>query len=106
MNMRSRFVFKLTGGKIPDDIKIQIFNQSGKIVKEILKHELGNISIGNNISDYAWDGTDSFGERLANGVYFYKVIIKNNDQSNYKNSFNATTDKMFKNNMGKLYLLK
>jgi hypothetical protein len=102
----TRFVFKLTGQKVPDDIKIQIFSQSGKIVKEILKQDLGNISIGNNITDYAWDGTDTFGDRLANGVYFYKVIIKNNDQSNYKNNFDANTDKMFKNNMGKLYLLK
>jgi flagellar hook assembly protein FlgD len=101
----TRFVFKLTGLKIPDDIKIQIFNQSGKIVKEILKQELGNISIGNNITDYAWDGTDTFGDRLANGIYFYKVVIKNNDQTSYKTSFNST-DKMFKNNMGKIYLLK
>ncbi len=78
---------------------------TGKIVKEIDKEELGNIRVGNNISDYAWDGTDMFGDRLANGVYFYKVTIQNNDGSTYKNNSN-TTNSMFKNNFGKIYLMK
>lgn len=101
----TRFVFKVTGEKIPDRLKIQIMTASGKIVREISKIELGNIRIGNNISDFVWDGTDMFGDRLANGVYFYKVIVQNNDGSSVKNSFNAT-DKMFKNNIGKIYLMK
>ena len=101
----TRFVFKLTGEKVPDKIKIQIMSATGKIVKEIDKEELGNIRVGNNISDYAWDGTDMFGDRLANGVYFYKVTIQNNDGSTYKNNYN-TTNSMFKNNFGKIYLMK
>ncbi|MFC5283379.1 C25 family cysteine peptidase [Pedobacter alpinus] len=101
----TRFVFQLTGEKVPDKIKIQIMSASGKIVKEINKEELGNIRIGNNLTDYAWDGTDTFGDRLANGVYFYKVTIQNNDGSTVNNSYNATNS-MFKNNIGKIYLLK
>lgn len=100
----TRFVFQVTG-EIPDKIKIQILTASGKIVKEIMKEELGNIHVGNNMSDYAWDGTDMYGDRLANGVYFYKVQVESNDGSSVKNKFN-TTDKMFKNNIGKIYLMK
>jgi hypothetical protein len=98
-----KFVFTLTGSKIPDKIKIQIYNQSGKIVRTILKNELGYIRIGNNISDFSWDGTDEFGDRLANGIYLYKVDIE--DLTDYKMKY-LVSDKNFKNNIGKIYLLK
>jgi len=51
-------VFTLTGMDIPDEIKIQIMTISGRIVREITQDELGPIKIGNNISDFAWDGRD------------------------------------------------
>ena len=35
------------------------------------KAELGAIHIGRNITDYKWDGTDMYGQALANGVYIY-----------------------------------
>lgn len=101
----TRFVFKITGEKVPDKIKIQIMTASGKIVREVNKSELGNIRIGNNISDFVWDGTDTYGDRLANGVYFYNVTVQNNDGSAIKKSYNKT-DKMFRNNTGKIYLMK
>lgn len=100
-----RFVFTLTGMKIPDDIKITIFTATGKVVREVFKNELGNIRSGNNISDFAWDGTDQFGDRLANGVYFYKVSIKNYDDAQIGRRV-TKGDNMFKKNIGKIYLLK
>ena len=100
-----KFVFTLTGDKIPDKIKVQIMTVTGKIVKEVFKEELGNIRIGNNISDFTWDGTDMYGDRLANGVYFYKVIVENNDKSEIKHRRTAT-DNFFKQNTGKIYLMK
>lgn len=99
-----RFVYTLTGSKIPDKIKIQILTASGKVVKEISKEDLGIIRTGNNISDFTWDGTDQFGDRLANGVYFYRVFINDNDKQ-FK-SRRTAGDKNFKNNVGKIYLLK
>src|SRR5690606_21143157 len=72
----TRFVFTLTGSKLPDDMQIQIMTVTGKVVKEISMAELGPIRIGNNISDYAWDGRDQFGDRLANGVYLYRIRTK------------------------------
>ena len=32
--------------------------------------ELGPLRIGQNLTQFAWDGTDQYGDRLANGVYF------------------------------------
>lgn len=99
-----KFVFQVTG-KVPDKIKVQIMTVTGKIVREVFKNELGQINIGNNISDFTWDGTDQFGDRLANGVYFYNVILENNDKSDVKHRANGT-DIFFKKNFGKIYLMR
>ena len=64
-----RFVFTLTGSKIPDQLLVRIMSIDGRIVKEVKREEFGNIRIGNNVSEWAWDGTDNFGDKLANGVY-------------------------------------
>ncbi|MEQ6120147.1 C25 family cysteine peptidase [Reichenbachiella sp. MALMAid0571] len=100
----TRFVFTLTGNDIPDDIKIQIMTVTGRVVREILREELGSIRIGNNITDYAWDGRDEYGDQLANGVYLYKVYIKQNGQDITHRQTSA--DKAFKNGFGKMYLLR
>ena len=100
----TRFVFTLTGSEIPDQVKIQIMTVSGKIVREITQDELGPMRIGNNISDFSWDGKDEFGDQLANGVYLYKVIVRQNGQQ--LNHRNTSADKAFKNGFGKLYLLR
>ncbi len=99
-----RFVFTLTGNEIPDQIKIQILTISGRVVREITQDEIGPIRIGNNITDYAWDGRDEFGDQLANGVYFYRVFINSNGQEIDRRATNA--DGAFKNGFGKLYILR
>lgn len=100
----TRFVFTLTGSEIPSFFKIQIFNINGVIVKEIMLDELGHIHIGDNITDYAWDGTDMFGNRLASGVYFYRVITEINGESIEKRS--TVADSFFKKGFGKMYLMR
>lgn len=101
---RTRFVFTLGGAEIPDQISIQIMTVSGKIVREIGMDELGAIRIGNNISEFAWDGTDEFGDRLANGVYFYRVqVIQAGSEVGLRES---AGDRAFKNGYGKLYILR
>lgn len=99
-----RFVFTLTGSEIPDQIKIQILTVSGRVVREITQDEIGPIRIGNNITSYAWDGRDEFGDQLANGVYFYKVFINSNGDQLQQRSTSA--DGAFKNGFGKLYILR
>jgi flagellar hook assembly protein FlgD len=99
-----RFVFTLTGEIIPDEIRIQIMTVTGKVVREISQEELGNVRIGNNISEYAWDGKDEFGDQLANGVYLYRVVVKN--QGKVLEQRATAQDALFKNGFGKMYLLK
>jgi hypothetical protein len=99
-----KFVFTLTGLKIPDKLKITIYNSNAKVVKTITKVDLGNIKIGNNISDFTWDCTDEFGDRLANGVYFYKVEVTDNDET-FKLK-RTSADQNFKSSVGKIYIIK
>lgn len=99
----TRFVFTLTG-EIPDQIRIQIMTITGKVVKTLFKEDLGNLRIGQNITDYAWDGTDEFGDQLANGVYLYKVDVKSANKD-YEHS-NTSGDNLFKNGYGKMYLMR
>ena len=100
----TRFVFTLTGSEIPEMFKIQIMTITGKVVREIHKDELGPIHIGRNISDFAWDGTDTYGDRLANGVYLYHVITKINSQDVEHRDTSA--DSFFKKGFGKMYLFR
>lgn len=101
------FVFTLTGSEVPQNIRIQILTITGKIVKEITKAELGPIKIGRNITEYKWDGTDQFGQKLANGVYLYRVLTNLNGKSleKYK-AENDNTDRFFNKGYGKMYLMR
>lgn len=99
-----QFVYTLTGEEVPDYLKIQILTVTGKIVKEITKDELGDIKIGNNISEFRWDGTDEFGDPLANGVYLYKVTARLNGEE-IKNR-ETGGDGFFSDGFGKLYIMR
>ncbi|RYE00754.1 MAG: hypothetical protein EOP50_03205, partial [Sphingobacteriales bacterium] len=63
------FVFTITGSEVPQNIRIQILTITGKVVRDITKEELGPLHIGTNITEFKWDGTDQYGQKLANGVY-------------------------------------
>ena len=100
----TRFVFTLTGTESPDDIMIQVMTVSGRIVRTITEDELGPIQIGRNITEFAWDGTDEFGDPLANGVYLYTIKVKlNGEEIKHRES---GADKYFKKEFGKMYLLR
>jgi len=106
------FVFTLTGNQIPQQLKIQIMTVTGKIVREITKDELGPINIGRNITEFKWDGTDQYGQKLANGVYLYRVVTNLNGNSLEKytpiDQFGdkINTDKFFNKGYGKMYLMR
>ena len=101
------FVFTLTGSELPTQFRIQILTITGKIVKEINKEELGPIRIGNNITEYKWDGRDQYGQPLANGVYLYRVVADMNGKKIDKLTTGAyNTDKYFRSGYGKMYLMR
>jgi hypothetical protein len=70
------FTFKLT--QIPDDLKIRIFTVAGRLVKEINKK---SNELNYDFNRIYWDGRDADGDVLANGVYFYKMILKKGDKT-------------------------
>ncbi len=101
---QTRFVFTLTGSEIPDDMLIQVFSVSGKLVKEIRQNELGFIHVGTNITEYAWDGRDSHGDPVGNGVYFYRVKAKLDNQDIVHRE--ERIDKAFVEGIGKMYIVR
>jgi hypothetical protein len=101
---KTRFVFTLTGTEPPRNMKIQVLTLTGRVVREIMMAELGPLRIGNNISEYAWDGTDQFGDRLANGTYLYRVML-DDPQDKFKRRATAG-DQAFKKDWGKIVLLR
>jgi hypothetical protein len=100
----TRFVFTLTGSEVPDEMIIQIMTVTGKVVREITEDELGPIHIGRNVTSFVWDGTDEFGDRLANGVYLYRVLSEINGEEIKQRSSGA--DQYFKKEFGKMYLMR
>ena len=110
----TRFVFTLTGSEVPDKMLIQIMTITGKVVREITQEELGPIHIGKNVTEFAWDGTDNYGDKLGNGVYLYKVKVQSNvDDFEHRKTTISTSEgttslsnKYFKNGIGKMYILR
>ena len=101
------FVFTITGSDVPQNIKIQILTITGKVVREITKEELGPLHVGTNITEFKWDGTDMYHQRLANGVYLYHVVTNLNGKSLDKyTSQSDNTDQYFTKGYGKMYLMK
>jgi flagellar hook assembly protein FlgD len=100
----TRFVFTLTGSEVPDDMIIQIMTVTGKVVREITESEFGPIFIGRNISEFSWNGTDEFGDQLANGVYLYRVKMKLHGEDIKLRESGA--DQYFTKDFGKMYLFR
>jgi hypothetical protein len=100
----TKFVFTITGNEVPQTFKIQIMTITGKIIKEITREELGYIHIGRNITEYAWDGTDMYGGKLANGVYFYHIVTRLNGSE--VEHMNTSADEYFKKGIGKMVIMR
>lgn len=103
----TKFVFTLTGHELPTYYKMQIMSVSGKVVREITQDELGPLKIGKHLSNYVWDGTDQFGDKLANGVYLYRMIILDQDKKKYeKFDVGKNTDQFFDGGWGKMVIIR
>lgn len=101
------FVFTVTGTVVPQNIRIQILTITGKIIREITKDELGPLHIGRNITEFKWDGSDMYGQKVANGVYLYRVLTNLNGKSLDKFTDSGdNTDKYFTKGYGKMYFMR
>ena len=67
MKEKTTFTFELSRDA---EVTLKIYSVAGRLLK---KFEPTQGHIGYNIFPENWDGTDSDGDKLANGVYLYKV---------------------------------
>lgn len=102
---RTKFVYTLTGANVPYDYKIEIYTVSGKLIREIRKEELGPLRVGSNMTDYEWNARDTFGNRLANGVYLYRMVIRDQNSDQVKH-YDTKLDRFAKNNFSKMVIIK
>ncbi len=71
-NRNTRIEFEHNHPFSPIDVQVQIFSVSGQLVKSI---EQNIIPEGYLVRDIHWDGRDEYGQKLANGVYIYKMKV-------------------------------
>jgi hypothetical protein len=75
----TQFHYTLSAGENIDQYKIQIFSITGLLVRQLSQEDLGSLLVGTNLTAGGWDGKDTFGDALANGIYIYKLAILNQD---------------------------
>jgi len=102
----TRWVYTLTGGEMPYVFEIRIYTITGRLVKVI--DLLGNedVFVGSNITETFWDGTDEFGDQLANGVYIYKAHVKFEDRFGVTERDEGIDQFFNKTGFGKVYLMR
>jgi len=66
------FTFRVTGAEPPERARIKLYTVAGRLIGELEANPL-DLRIGFN--RIAWNGRDADGDALANGVYFYKLIV-------------------------------
>ncbi|MBN1560142.1 hypothetical protein JW998_07810 [candidate division KSB1 bacterium] len=75
MTDESKFTFMLRNDKAAA-VQIKIYTVAGRLIRVI---DAGYMSVGYSESD-VWDGTDEYGDKLANGAYFYKIIADDGEE--------------------------
>ena len=86
-NPETWFPFQLSE---PSEVKIQIYNASGQLVKTL---NLGYREAGyylNKEKAAFWNGRNERGERVASGIYFYTMCAKPSRASGQTKNFTAT----------------
>lgn len=78
MQKETTFTFNLTGAVAPESGDIAIFTPAGRKIRTI-EMTSSELSVGNN--RVAWDGRDQDGDRIANGVYFYRIRIRHGEET-------------------------
>lgn len=79
----TRFQFEHNFPNQDLDVRIQIFTVSGRLVKTIQETVMTE---GYRVSDISWDGLDEFGDRLARGVYIYKISVENTTEESQQST--------------------
>ncbi len=78
---RTTFIYELT--QRVEVFKIKIYTVSGRQIKELDVYSVPTTGLDINEGGYheiTWDGLDSQGNFIGNGVYFYKIYARKDDK--------------------------
>ncbi len=72
------FTFQLYGDNSKlEEFKIKVYTVAGRMIREF---DVPTDQLRAGFNKLQWDGRDQDGDLIANGVYFYKVITRNNGE--------------------------
>jgi len=72
----TKFLFEHNQASELIDVRVQIFTITGKLIKTLETTIIGTQYMNNPI---VWDGRDDFGDKIARGVYIYKLRVSTPD---------------------------
>lgn len=59
------------------DVKVEIFTVSGRLIKTLIGYYPASKT---RVTELTWNARDEFGDKLAKGVYIYKLSVRTNQQ--------------------------
>jgi hypothetical protein len=78
MNTHTTFAFRVEGGtQRPEDFRLRIYTLAGRLIRAFGASDVnegGGLRVGWNT--LRWDGRDADGDRVATGVYLYRVVVR------------------------------
>lgn len=77
------FNFELSGNILPEEFSLEIFSSTGQLVSKFGIEDVQKFYIGTN--EIIWNGADSTGKLLNNGVYLYRMRIKAGETDSVNN---------------------
>jgi len=69
---RTQFWFEHNKPGLDLQVRLQIFTVTGRVIKTFQKTIN---TVGNRSSELEWDGKDEYGDKVAKGVYLYKLSV-------------------------------
>ncbi len=67
------FTFQRTASD-PIDVEVRIYSIAGRLLQSLQSH-----AVAGTFVHIPWDGKDREGSNLANGIYFYKLVVRSQD---------------------------
>lgn len=95
---RTCFQFDHNLSGLPLEVQVQIFTVSGRLVKTLHQYFAATDGALRLDDCIAWDGRDDYGDRLARGIYLYKIKVRAADT--------GTVDLSGESDFEKLVILK
>ncbi|MBN1448066.1 MAG: hypothetical protein JXA28_09055, partial [Bacteroidetes bacterium] len=64
--------FRVAGSEVPERARVKIYTVAGRLIRAI---EADPTALRIGFNRIRWDGRDADGDAIANGVYFFKLIV-------------------------------